>query len=172
MKHNIDLTEWVIQRLKPDHVTTQCRVDVMTSVLLMISEPDYVAPGLVKQQLQDIGAKLKAAQAAIDELAPRWKEMLHASPSINETMRRAVKLAGSIVVPKRSGGSSKVRTLAMQKRFAAERALVLMKKYRSGHKSTSMKNGDFYRIAAALFKLATGRESDMSRACAKVLSAK
>jgi hypothetical protein len=172
MKHNVDLTEWIIQRLKPDHVTTQCRVDVMTSALLMISAPDYVAPRLVKQRLLNINAKLKAAQAAIDELAPDGvKEMLHASPGISETARRAAELADSIVVPKRSGGSSKVRTLAMQKRFAAERAHVLMKKYRSG-KLTSMKNGDFYRIAAALFKLGTGRESDMSRACAKVLSAK
>jgi hypothetical protein len=144
----------------------------MTSVLLIISEDHYVAPGVVKQQLQDICAKLKAAQAAIDELAPRWKEMLDASPSISETARRAVILADSIVVPKRSGGSSKIRTLAMQKRFAAERALVLMKKYRSGHKLTSMRNGDFYRVAAALFKIATGRQSDMARACAKVLSAK
>jgi hypothetical protein len=173
MKHSVDSTEWVIQILKPDHVTTQCRVDVMTSVLLIICEPDYVASRVVKKQLRDICAKLKAAQAAIDELAPGgWKEILHASPSISETVRRAEELADIIVVPKRSGGSSKVRTLAMQKRLAAERALVLMKKYRSGHKSTSMKNDDFYRMAAALFEIATGRDSDMERACAQALSAK
>ena len=136
--------------------------------------PPYVPPSVLKRQLSEVTAKLKAARTAINELPPVWRNLLHASHLPSELLRVSKKrkeLASSISAKKRSGGDPGKRRAAIQKRIAAEQAFDLLDDY-GGQPPTLTKNGKYYRLAGMLIEVATERESagDMEDACTRVIT--
>lgn len=149
--------------------TAQRQFDIVTAAHLIACVPDYVSQTVERRQLQDVAAKLEAAQAAIDALPVITHWRLRPDASIIETAKRAAKLAGGITV-KRGKGSPKKHTVALQKRIAAEQAFDLL---RGRNKLTTMPHGIYYRVAASLFELGTGHapaERALEKPCARVLA--
>jgi hypothetical protein len=149
----------------PKHAT-QCRVDIATTISLL------VPPNVVKRQLENVAAKLRAAQMAIDELAPSgWQALLHSEVLVDEIERasvRASELAAGTTPAKRSGGGRSERTEAMRKRIAADRAFDLLISY--GHCTpTATRKGKYVRLATLLCEGATLQKMNLERACADVI---
>jgi hypothetical protein len=158
-------------RPNPEHAE-QCRFEVAVTIQMIADLPPYTPPNVVRRQLQDISAKLRVAQSAIDELAPGgWRMLLHAGSLVDELERvgaRAADLAKSITSAGHSGGGRDARTDAMRKHIAADRGFDLLTRY--GHCTpTSTRGGDFCQLAALLVEAATGQEMDVERACAHVI---
>ena len=163
-----DGVEHILQLVRPDaEHTDRCRRDVMDAIRMIANLPTYVPPGTVKKQLQDVAVKLKAAHVSINKLPSAWRNLLLA----NELMRlrgKSEELAGVISTKGRSGGDPSRRTVAFQKQIAAEQAYDLLTDH-GGRVATSTRGGEYCRIAALLMEIATGRKSDVERACAQVL---
>lgn len=158
-------------RANPEHAE-QCRREVAATIRMIADLPPYTPPSVVRRQLQDISAKLRAAQSAIDELAPGgWRMLLRAGSLVDELKRvgaRATDLASSITAAKHSGGGRETRTDAMRKHVAADRGFDLLTRY--GHCTpTSTRGGEFCQLAALLVEAATGQKMDLERACADVI---
>lgn len=141
--------------------TTQARLHIAATVEIVALLPDFVAPNVVRRQLDDVVAKLVAAQSVIDALPHGWQKMLmHVVDGIGHASATAADLANSIPGAPRSGGSKFVRTDAMRKSIAATHALWLLQHY-------NVNRRHHRRLAALLFEMATGRAADLKRACAR-----
>jgi hypothetical protein len=156
----------------PKHAT-QCRVDIATTISLLDCQPPFVPPNVVRRQLENIAAKLQAAQTAIGELTPsKWQAaLLHSKDLVGEIERarvRASELAADITPAKRSGGGRNKREEAMRKLLAADRAFDLLIFY--GHSTpTATRKGKYVRLATLLCEGATLQKMNLERACADVI---
>ena len=92
---------------------------------------------------------------------------VNAAQRLQHIDKHSEKLSASITA-KRSGGSAAVQTSAFKKDVAADRALGLLTTYGDRRRPTTMRYGDFYRIAPLL----SGQKGNMARACASALSDK
>jgi hypothetical protein len=165
------IIDHILKLVRPQTEEAQrCKQKIIFAATLIAELPDYVSPTVERRLLQEIVAKLEAAQAAIVAL-PWWSGgqlQRLTGPVITETTNRAAKLADRITA--RSGkGSPKKHTLAQQKQIAAEKAIDILR----GRKLTTMSDGIYCRVASSLFELGTGRalsERALEKACAKALS--
>jgi hypothetical protein len=156
----------VVQLLKPKDVE-QCRRDVEEAMRWIAGLPPRVAQGTVKKQLDRVTAKVKAVQKAIDALPHGWRMVMNfnAAQRLEHIAKHSEELSAGFTA-KRSGGSANVQTLAWKKDIAAVRALDLLTTYGDGRRPTTMRYGDFYRIA----RLLSGQKGNMARACSSALS--
>jgi hypothetical protein len=158
----------VVQLLKPKDVE-QCRRDIEEAMKWIAKLPPRVAPVTVKKQLDRVTAKVKAVQKAIDALPHGWRMVMNfnAAERLKHIAKHSEEMSASIAA-KRSGGSAAVQTSAFKKYVAADQALGLLTAYGDGRRPTTMRGGDFYRIA----RLLSGQKGNMARACASALSDK
>ena len=153
-----DGVERILQLVRPaEGDADRCRHDVAFAIRMIAALPPFVPPGTIRKLLEDITAKLQAVRTAIDELPHGWRMVLRAEEGLDRVIKKSEELVASISVPKRSGGAPDTRRLTIQKHLAAEQALDLMSDYARGRSLTSMKNGEYCRIAALLLEMATAR---------------
>jgi hypothetical protein len=115
-----------------------------------------------KRNLLKVAARLTAARRIAGEL-------FDGRGLARELDRLVADCEGKIAKIKveRSGGRGG-DLVAEQKRVAAERAFDLLLEH--GHRQPTLtKDGDYIKLAALLFRVATGRRSDPTRACSKLL---
>jgi hypothetical protein len=148
----------------------QTQYDVVTVAYAITTMPDYVPPTVERRRLLDVVNKLRVAQDAIGALPGMagWR-LRDDATAIAKTAEQAAQLAEAITA-RRSNGSPKAHTVALQKQVAAEGAFDLLK----GRKLDNKPEGDFNCVATLLFELGTGRaltKRAMEKACARVLSA-
>jgi hypothetical protein len=166
---SVDVVERIVRLLKPsDEQAAKCRRDVADKIKVIAEQPAFVPQSIVKARFNDIAAKLQAAQKAVNKLPPPWRELMTGvSNRLTSAMQMEHRINRQLYMPKRSGSSPKVRTVARQKRLAADQAISLLTEYNGdGSSLTTMPNGKLYRVAALLCSC----KSDMSRACAQALA--
>ncbi len=161
--------ERAVQLVRPKHAE-QCRRDVKDAVRMIASLPDFVPQRVINQQLQNITAKLNAAQAMIDQLSPAWRRLLRAE-ELPDISKRAKTLANTFSAEerKRSGGAPNKRKAVAEKMIAAEQAFDLLTDH-GDREPMVTRDGEYYRLARMLIEIATGRNftGDIERALREV----
>lgn len=111
-----------------------------------------------RKRLTKVEAKLKAARAAVGDDDNELTAVLD---------RALAKYRDAIekLSVERSGGAGG-RLAAEQKKVAAEKAFDLLLEHGGGEPTLS-KDGRYIRLTNLLHKVATGKSTDMSRACAR-----
>jgi hypothetical protein len=145
----------------------ECRAEAIGIIEAIKSHRPSATPGVVKDQLLKVEAKLRAARTAINESS--LANQLHADDLVRELDRVIQECEKSLrqMQVKPSGGAGG-RLIAEQKKMAAELAFDLMLD-RGTRPPTLTRNGNYNKLASRLFEIATGRQSsDMERACTRV----
>lgn len=133
---------------------------MVESAVAHIQRAAVVTARAEKKYLTRAAADLRRAARSLDE-AGLWDERALLG-ELDRAALRCEGLAEKICV-KRSGGRGGPQ-LAAQKRIAADEAFDLLLDY--GERTPTLtKGGDYFKLAGMLFEAATGRRSDLTRAC-------
>jgi hypothetical protein len=152
--------ERVMVTLTPRIFAEKQRLFVI-DVLRLIRYCRVTHPGAEKRQLRKAAEALEKARAALTALPvphPATHNLVCELARVRDSCKRR---AGSMEV-KRSGGRL---VEAAQKKIAAEMAMNML--LFCGEKPTLSREGAYFKLAALLFEVATGKPGDLERACAK-----
>jgi hypothetical protein len=144
------------------HSVADCRRAVELAVA-MIRRPIMMETAAAeRKRLTKVVAKLRAARAALGDYDSALAAVLEGAVA---KYRDAIEKLPKPKSKESRGGGPGGRLAAAQKRVAADRAFDLLLEHGSRGPPTLTKGGGYIELTNLLHRVATGKRSDLSRAC-------